>query len=80
MSYDPPDDRGDMRADPFDRAWVRAERRVDLPHGWWLHSIAAYSFGDHAYLAEAATAGRSASGYGATPSDALDALRKAIPR
>lgn len=72
-------ERGPMRR-KLDRAWLAAERTVDLPKGWWLHMIAAYSFGDHAYIAEAATSGGNATGYGSTPSEAIDALAKAIPR
>jgi hypothetical protein len=42
---------------PLDAAWNEAE--AALPEGWWLHTLHAWSFGDMAYRAEAASAGSS---------------------
>lgn len=39
----------------LDEAWAAVERV--MPEGWWLHDLAAYSFDDMAYRAEACGAG-----------------------
>lgn len=48
-------DRLAVRAEGLDGAWAEVERA--LPEGWWLHDLCAYSFDDHAYRAEACSAG-----------------------
>ncbi len=77
--------------DDLGAAWAEAE--AALPEGWWLHALNAWSFGDMAWMVEAASAGRpqtsyfaddkaihgpNAVAYGPTPAAALHALAERL--